>query len=60
MGRRRGLKILCPQGRVGSNPTRPTHAGHWFQSALHVCVKSVSLPFVPFVLFVFDFRDLSF
>gem|GEM_PF-3373987 len=21
-GRRRGLKILCPQGRVGSNPTR--------------------------------------
>ncbi len=24
IGRRRGLKILCPQGRVGSSPTRST------------------------------------
>ena len=26
MGRRRGLKILCPKGRVGSTPTRPTNS----------------------------------
>ena len=24
IGRRRGLKIPCPKGRVGSTPTRPT------------------------------------
>ena len=27
-GRRGGLKILCPQGRVGSNPTLGTSALH--------------------------------